>query len=307
MRAALALLAAAQIGAMSVPAQRPGNTPVPAASSPVTPASETPAPRQLPIPGAHAVGDLLVAPTRVVFEGRQRTGELTLVNIGTQTATYRISFVNMRMNEMGEFTEINEPGPGEQVVDQLIRYSPRQVTLEPQVAQTVRLQLRKPADLPTGEYRSHMLFRAVPVAEPAAGKPGDASGLSIRLRPIYGVSIPIIVRQGETSATLRLSDLQLRPGAKPGDPPVLQLKMSRAGNQSIYGNLNVTFSSRGAREQVVGIVNGIAVYTPNPFRIVQIALRPPPSVTLAHGRLRVTCVKEKASTEKLAEAELELP
>jgi hypothetical protein len=114
-------------------------------------------------------GDLLVAPTRVVLEGRQRTAEVTLVNTGSATATYRISFVNLRMNEQGGTTEIEASSarPGEQFAEPLVRYSPRQVTLEPQVAQTVRMQLRLPSDLPPGEYRSHLLFRAIPPVEPA--------------------------------------------------------------------------------------------------------------------------------------------
>ena len=39
---------------------------------------------------AQAAGDLLVAPTRIVFDG-QRGTEVVLNNIGSETATYRIS------------------------------------------------------------------------------------------------------------------------------------------------------------------------------------------------------------------------
>ena len=93
----------------------------------------------------------------------------------------------------------------------LIRYSPRQVTLEPRVAQTVRVQLRLPADLPPGEYRSHLLFRAVPSAEAAPPTTSPAAELSIQLTAIYGISIPVIVRHGETSVTTTLSELDLVP------------------------------------------------------------------------------------------------
>ena len=175
-------------------------------------------------------GDLLVAPTRVVFEGRQRTAEITLVNTAATAATYRITLVHLRMDEMGGTQEIEagDTGPGELFADDLIRYSPRQVTLEPRMAQTVRLQLRLPADLAAGEYRSHLLFRAVPAVEPAATAPREpATGLSIQLTPVYGVAIPLIVRHGETSAKAALSGLELVPPAGNGALPALRCRISR--------------------------------------------------------------------------------
>src|SRR5712692_2236612 len=204
-----------------------------------------PAPPVLP-----AVGDLLVAPTRVVFEGRARSAELTLLNIGKVAATYRISFTHFRMLENGDLKEIEPPETESDFADDLIRYSPRQVTLEPNVSQTIRLQVRKPEKLADGEYRSHLLFRAVPqegaipanVVEPEEKK---TTGYSIRLTPIYGVSIPVIVRQGQTSAKISLTDLSVRPPEKAGDPSMLELKMRREGNQSVYGNLRAVFIPSG--------------------------------------------------------------
>ena len=108
-------------------------------------------------------GDLVVAPTRIVFEGRTRTAQLSLLNKGSAAATYRISLINMRMTEDGGFKEIDEPAPGEQFADRLIRYAPRQVVLAPGDSQAVRLLLRKPRGLEPGEYRSHLLFRAIPL------------------------------------------------------------------------------------------------------------------------------------------------
>src|SRR5205823_6329510 len=83
--------------------------------------------------GQGSPGDLLVAPTRVVLEGRQRTAEITLVNIGPATATYRISLVNLRMDKMGGTREVEASSaePGERFANELVRFSPRQVTLVP--------------------------------------------------------------------------------------------------------------------------------------------------------------------------------
>lgn len=255
-------------------------------------------------------GNLLVAPTRVVFEGRTRTAELTLINTDSREATYRISFVNVRMGLDGSTREIDSPEPGEQLAQDLIRYSPRQVVLAPNVAQSVRLQVRKPADLAPGEYRSHLLFRAVPAepdarSEPVPGAP--AGGLSIDLVPIYGVSIPVIVRHGETKASVALSGLERIAPAVPGGRAALRFRIERSGNQSVYGNLTATFAADGGKPLVVGQANGVAVYVPNAARVFTLPLDPPPGSSLARGVVHLELVAREKVARLLAEADLRVP
>jgi P pilus assembly chaperone PapD len=254
-------------------------------------------------------GDLLVAPTRVVLEGRQRTAEITLVNIGPAAATYRISLVNLRMDKQGGTKQIEISGaePGERFANDLIRFSPRQVTLEPHAAQTVRLQVRKPAELEPGEYRSHLLFRAIPAGTPAATDTEPSTALSVHLSIIYGVSIPVIVRQGETSAEATLSALELVPPAGAEKESTLRFQINRTGNRSVYGDLAVTFVPAGGKPRVVGLAKGIAVYTPNPERIAGIGLQTLPGVVLKNGLLRLVYTKQDKGQGRLAEAELRLP
>ena len=80
---------------------------------------------------AQGVGDLLITPQRIVLSGRTRSAEVVLMNRGSAKALYRISFQQLRMTPQGGFEEIEEEGPGERFADKLIRYSPRQVELEP--------------------------------------------------------------------------------------------------------------------------------------------------------------------------------
>lgn len=226
-----------------------------------------------PAPAA-AAGDLLIAPTRLVFEGKDRTAALSITNTGHQSATYRISWLQRRMTEAGSFEDVTAPAPGERFADELVRFSPQQVVLPPGVAQTVRLMLRKPAGLEPGEYRSHLLFRAVPSGAPPEG---SAEGpLGIRLTAIYGVSIPVIVRQGETHARVAIEEVRLGDGR-------LSLTLAREGNRSVYGDLVATFEPEGGSPRRVGQLKGLAVYTPNAQRRVAVPL----SGTLGRGTLRV--------------------
>jgi hypothetical protein len=257
---------------------------------------------------SQGVGDLLVAPTRVVLENTKRTAEVNLLNTGNKPATYRISFIHQRMNEEGKLEEVVTPGPDEKFADDLVRFTPRQVVLEPHVAQLVRIQMRLPADLAAGEYRSHLLFRAVPVAAPEAEEKGygDAKGINIKITPIYGISIPVIVRTGETSAVAKFEGLQF--AQTPEGAPVVVGKLNRTGNASVYGQVLVTFAPKGGPFRTVAQVNGLAVYTPNATRNFAVRLAPPEGTKLANGILKVTYRQMPNDGDKvLAESTLSLP
>ena len=258
-----------------------------------------------------AIADLMVYPTRIVFEKNQRAAQLELINNGQESATYRISIVNRRMSEIGEFSPVESPQPGELFAGELLRYSPRQVILAPGAGQTIRISLRKPADLPEGEYRSHLQFDRVPQAGgasslgPADAKPGE---VGVQLRALVGVSIPLIVRHGEATADLALSGLQLLKPAAPGQPLLLAAVLNRSGGRSAYGDLGATFTPRGGAPQEVGKAGGVAVYTPNPMRRFKLELGPPPGLVLTRGTLRLSFrERPEAGGKLLAEAAIDLP
>ena len=130
------------------------------------------APLLLAAPGARAgVGDLLVAPTRVVLNGSRGT-EIILNNIGDDVATYRISVELRRMKSDGRLRMSRTPNAEEKLAESMIVYAPRRVTLAPHEPQTIRISARAPKDLPDGEYRVHLLFRAVPPPAPVEAPQG---------------------------------------------------------------------------------------------------------------------------------------
>ncbi len=260
---------------------------------------------------AQAAGGLMVTPTRIVLEGRTRSAEVIVMNSGTAPATYRISFKNMRMLENGSYEDIETPAAGERFADKMIRYAPRQVVLEPGVTQTVRLLVRKPRDLAPGEYRSHLLFQSIP--PPAAGADIEALDLKegeirVQVRTIFGVTIPVIVRHGDLRATVSLSELALEAADNRDGPRVLSLRLNRSGDRSVYGDVVVTFEPDAGEDTEVGVVRGLAVFTPNLTRILQISLRLPNGVTLRGGRLHVAYREPPdEGGAVLAEADIPLP
>jgi len=206
-------------------------------------------------PASAGVGDLLVAPTRIILDGRRGT-EIVLNNVGDQPATYRISVEFRRMAPDGTLVEVTDPTPREKAAADMIIYAPHRVTLAPHQPQSIRIAARPPAGLPDGEYRVHMLFRAIPPATPVAPANGEpVKGLHLQLIPIYGVTIPVIVRLGNLQATAGISNVEVE---KKDGKPEIGLDLSRAGSRSTFGEVLVL--KPGVKDPIA-IEKAVAVYT----------------------------------------------
>ena len=252
-------------------------------------------------------GNLLVTPRRVVFDGSKRSIDLNLANIGQDTATYAISLVQIRMKEDGGFETITVPDPGQNFADQNLRFFPRSVTLPPNEAQVVKVQLIRATQLAPGEYRSHFYFRAVQKIKPLGQEEAviDTTIFSVRLTPVFGITIPAIIRVGESNTKVTLSELALN--IAEDATPTLGLKFNRTGNFSVYGDLAVDHVSPQGTVTRVGAANGIAVYTPNSVRRFQFNLNKIPEVDFRSGKLLVVfSASSDVKPAKLAEAELKL-
>jgi P pilus assembly chaperone PapD len=209
------------------------------------------------LPGAaHAgVGDLLVAPTRIVLDGRRGT-EIILNNIGDEPATYRISVEFRRMTSDGDLVDVPAPTPQETTAADMIVYAPRRVTLAPHQPQSIRIAARPPQGLPDGEYRVHLLFRAIPPSTPVVANASQhTNGVSFQLIPVYGVTIPVIVRLGNLEATAGISNVALE---KKDGKQLITLDLTRSGARSTFGEVRVI---KAGVKDPIALQKGVAVYT----------------------------------------------
>ena len=251
---------------------------------------------------AAANPDLLVAPTRVVLEN-QRGAEVILNNIGPKEATYRISLELKRMTGDGRLEEVDPAQATERERQALamISYAPRRATLAPGQPQAIRIGVRAPDDLPDGEYRVHMMFQGIPEVAPVTDAPVPGQGVSIALTPIYGISIPIIVRKGQLSAAAALSDVKM---TQVEGAPALSVDLARSGDRSIFGQLRVR--APGADEPLFQ-ANGIAVYDEIGAREIVLPLDPEVAAKL-HGPVTVEYLENRDGTlTPLASTQATLP
>jgi len=253
---------------------------------------------------ASAQGNLLITPRRVVFDGSQRTQELNLANTGRDTARYLISMVEIRMNEDGTFETITQPDSGQRFASGHIRFFPRSVTLGPGEAQTIKVQVERMNELQAGEYRSHIYFRAAPEEKPLGEEaPKDAVAIAVRLVPVFGITIPVIIQVGASNAQVQVADLSL---SNANDTlPGLHMSLQRNGDMSVYGDIAVRSISEEGKAVQVGYVKGVAVYTPCRIRQLRIPLSQENGMNYRNGKLQVTYTAQvKGKPVVLSEAEL---
>jgi len=254
-----------------------------------------------------AQGDLLLYPKRIVFDGSKRSQTLNLANTGKDTGRYLVSVVQVKMKGDGGFENISQPDSGQHFADKYFRFFPRNVVLAPGEAQSIKIQLVNTNELEPGEYRSHIYFRAEDVKKPLGEKETvtDTSAISVKVVAVFGISIPVIIRVGESTTQVTLTDVSFQ--WSKDSVPALKVNFNRSGNMSVYGDISVDHISSEGKTTRIGVAKGMALYTPNTVRHFNLILDNKTGVDFHKGKLRIAYTTQPdAKSIKMAETELEL-
>lgn len=237
-------------------------------------------------------GDLNLAPKRIVLGPEARSASVFVFNRGGAPATYNVSLVDRVMTPDGQITAVDTlkpDAPEAALAGQLrsaksmIMFTPRRVTLQGGESQTLRLRVLRPADLPPGEYRTHLTVTAVPpedaglTAEQAAG--AAPNELSARVVALFAISIPVIIRQGPPDVRAAIENPQFAPPSTndgPGSYGTIACDLVRQGSSSLFGDIEVR-SVGTAAAPPVAVLRGVAVYAEAPRRRVAVALNRKPA------------------------------
>lgn len=213
----------------------------------------------------NAYANLSVSSFYVFFDANapKRTDTIRLTNSTNQRKTYRLKLVNFKQNKDGSYTPIEKALPGNPFAAPYIGFSPHETTLEPGQSQTVRL-IRKPmAAAADGEYVSHLFMQELP--EKRQNRPqNDAQQITIDIKALYGLTIPVIIDKGNLSSSAKITDIAIKNNAA---KPYIEATVKRSGNRSFWGNLIVT---KNGKE--IGRVNGFKIFMTTPERQIQIPL-----------------------------------
>lgn len=245
------------------------------------------------LPGS-AKADLSITPVRVVFEGRDRSAIIELLNLTDHTNTYRMTWLHMKAKPEGgyETENMKTDDKDPHSVSNMVIFTPKQVTIEPHGHQVIRLSLRRPADLPFGEYRAHMALIRMASSLQETRDP-NAKGIELAMNVNIGFSIPVIVRSGDDK-DLKVS-LQLPKLEVVRNKPSLKVDIHRdAGIFSTYGELKVMWQPAQGTEKQIGTLNNVALYPEIQERHVIIPLTDNPT----SGTLKVVYVGKLESDGK---------
>ena len=255
-----------------------------------------------------AQGDLSVIPRRVIFDnGNKRTETLYLTNKDKDTATYVLSYLNYTLDDFGKLTKVSEDS-AINPASQNFRIFPRRVSLAPNETQTVKLQIRQFANLEPGEYRSHLLFRAVPRGDARSTTNEieiDDNGIGIALKPIYGITIPNIIRKGRNNTSAKITDASLE--LLEDDNRKLKFNIEKEGDMSIYGIVTVDYIDDEGELFNLGTIPGVGIYATNNKRIMEATIKDN-SIDFTKGKIKIafTSKEEWNVNDILAETTIDL-
>lgn len=157
---------------------------------------------------------LQISPLRVVLSSKHRTQDVMLINGDKNEVTFRVAdFYYKYMDENGLIKE-NDPkyNPGtRRMIEKIVYYSPKQVTLKPGESQIVKFYTRfTDESIPDGEYNAHISFKQIQtnmnLSQPSEK---DKKQFSINLVPLLSMQIPIVVVKGEFSYESHIRDVKL--------------------------------------------------------------------------------------------------
>lgn len=252
---------------------------------------------------------LLMLPTRIVMEKRDRYITVMLKNAGDATGNFSVSMIDMAMGEDGHVLQIEEGKEAPYSAVPYLRISPLSMTLKPGETQNVRLMLRKPENLPMGEYRSHMKLKVVDdnVEASTAAVAADgqkAAGITVKAK--LSLTIPVIVRHGDTTIAIKMESPKIVRDEK-GNPSI-ELYLRREGDRSVMGDFSLSYHAPDGKTVELKPFPGIAVYRPLARRIVTIPLSDlPAGANLKAGKLDIAYAAQKQEGGmKLATATIEL-
>jgi len=233
-----------------------------------------------------AQADLLITPTRVEFDQRERSAKVSLVNVGEEIKTYKIFWRQQEQLDDGRYQQFTSKQEEENfpTASKMIRYSPRQVTLKPGERQHIRIAVRRPKGLENGEYRSHLVFEAL--ANKRQNESEQKEQLGIKLYVNLAFAIPILVRQGQLAVETELQSFRLLTKEVNNTVHVgAELTIARRGLHSSFGNLYVYWQDIGStKETRIGISNNVAIYTELDKRKITISL---PEHSTKSGTMRI--------------------
>lgn len=216
-----------------------------------------------------SAANILITPTRVVFEGRNRYADVTLVNNGKETMRYEMEWVYHKMQpDTGYYAVVEDLGD-EFDLSKHVVFSPRRVELVPGAKQKIRLALRRPAEIPDGDYHVHLKFKSLPVDDGLEKDP--VVGAQVKINVSY--TIPVILRAGEPDVSALIGRIELVRNQNTGLLDVkVPVKRPENSPYAVLGYIWVYHVDGSGNEELVGELSNAHIFPEIDGRVFDVPL-----------------------------------
>ena len=250
-----------------------------------------------------------VVPTRVIIDWPNRVAKFRLINNNKEQCRYIISANSMQMSNYGKCTKIESPDSDDIAIQRMLRFSPRKATLAPGEWQTIRLMVRKPANLADGEYRVNLLFEPLPdFKEKTSQNKQNQAGLSVHFNYVINISVPVIMRFG-TGGFVKITPHKPVLTISKAKKFILEIEFFREGSYSFYGDVIVYhIDSNGTSPKEIGSNKGFSIYASSKKRIVKVPISDQNKQLLSNGKIKVDILnREKKGLPVVCSESFNLP
>ena len=207
-----------------------------------------------------------ILPRKIFISDRERSAELTILNLGTKPSFVRIQIISYRQDENGIYQELEQPLDAAFDPNTGVRISPKQFTLPVGGRQKIRLAIQKPASLPDGEYRFHIKALSYDQDEIVRRQEEQGGGVSLKMN--IGVVIPVVFHKGKLTTGAKIENASLVSGQ---NGPLLTFDIVRSGQAGTLGTLTAYQDQRGQPVEV-GVITNLNVFSEAKLRHVQMPL-----------------------------------
>ncbi len=212
---------------------------------------------------AGANAEIVVSPLRQVVTRQQPVAVYEISNVSDRIIDGQVGWIDLSAIDTG-YAPASPATRAKLSAAPYLVVSPAHFRLEPGARTKITVQLKKGAAIPAGERRSHLLIETTPVRTPLRRTGG---GLEVDVG--LGISTPVIVRGGLTTPVLSFTQTRLVRDSE--GMLELQTTLSRTGNYSSFGQLQVQMTSDGKTKTIAEIDN-VAVHVDADTRQLTLSL-----------------------------------
>lgn len=204
---------------------------------------------------------------RFVLNDTERSTSFRIFNKGGEETQCDLGLTHYIVAENGDFTKTDDLSLLHNPAKQLIRFSPRRVTIPPGGAQSSRISFRRIPNLADGEYISYMRLSCKEnIKDLPKGVPNINSQINYNL--------PIIIRHGQVKTESKLEQVKLISNT---GTPFVSVRHARFSDASLIGAYQVVGKDSG---DIYGESKDVKIYAPSKYLDTKIMLSSLPKESL---------------------------